>query len=241
MSLGNVLVVEDDNAIRRGLADMLTFAGYSVRQASDGSSGLDSALSMDLDLVLLDILMPKKDGMEVLRELRRSKPTLPVIFLTARGEEEEIVRGLGAGADDYVVKPFGIQELLARVQAVLRRSAERPNPLKRLAIAGRNIDFDRREALFPDGSRATLSERETEVLAFLAANPGRAISREELLSRVWGLDPRGVQTRTVDMTVARLRELLRDDPSAPAVIITVRAKGYMLASDDPSALDRGGA
>lgn len=233
--LAHVLLVEDDHAIRRGVADMLSFAGYSVLQAADGSAGLDAALSADLDLVLLDMLMPKKDGLEVLKELRKAKPSLPVIFLTARGEEEEIVRGLGAGADDYVVKPFGIQELLARIRAVLRRSAERPMPMKRLVIAGRTIDFDRREVVLQDGSRVTLSERESEVLGFLSANAGRAVSREELLSRVWGLDPRGVQTRTVDMTIARLRELLRDDPSDPAVVVTVRAKGYMLAVDDPGA------
>lgn len=237
MPLANVLIVEDDSAIRRGLADMLTFAGYSVRQAADGNAGLDAALSADLDLVLLDILMPKKDGMEVLRELRKAKPALPVIFLTARGEEEEIVRGLSAGADDYIVKPFGIQELLARVQAVLRRSAQRPSPLKKMLIATRTIDFDRREVVLQDGARVMLSERESDVLAFLAANAGRAVSREELLSRVWGLDPRGMHTRTVDMTIARLRELLRDDPTSPAVIVTVRAKGYMLAVDSPRSTD----
>lgn len=233
MPLANVLIVEDDGAIRRGLCDMLTFAGYAVRQAEDGSTGLEAAVGGEFDLVLLDILMPKKDGMEVLRELRKSKPALPVIFLTARGEEEEIVKGLGAGADDYIVKPFGIQELLARVKAVLRRSAERPKPLKKMVIAGRTVDFDRREVVLQDGSRAVLSEREAEVLAFLAANAGRAVSREELLSRVWGLDPRGMQTRTVDMTIARVRELLRDDPADPAVVVTVRAKGYMLAVDAP--------
>lgn len=234
LPLANVLIVEDDEAIRRGIADMLSFSGYAVRQAADGAAGLDLALSAQLDLVLLDILMPKKTGLEVLRELRKAKPSLPVIFLTARGEQEDIVRGLGAGADDYVVKPFGIQELLARVQAVLRRSAQRPSPIKKLSIGGRTIDFDRREVVHPDGTRCVLSERESEVLAFLAANAGRAVSREELLSRVWGLDPRGVQTRTVDMTIARLRELLRDEPAQPAVVVTVRAKGYMLAVDAPS-------
>jgi len=231
MPLGTVLVVEDDAAIRRGLADMLRFAGYDVREAGDGQAGLDAALTAQVDLVLLDILMPKLDGFGVLRELRRARQTLPVIMLTARGEEEDKVRGLKEGADDYIVKPFGTAELLARVQAVMRRSPERPVTLKKLGLAGRTIDFERREAVLADGTRHPLSEREAELLAYLASSRGRAVSRDELLSRVWGLDPRGVQTRTVDMTVARLRELLRDDPEDPKMIVTVRAKGYMLGAD----------
>jgi DNA-binding response OmpR family regulator len=229
MPLATVLIVEDDPAIRRGLCDALKFGGYSTREAADGAAGLEAALADGIDLVLLDILMPRMDGLQVLTELRRARPALPVIFLTARGQEEDRVRGLRAGADDYVVKPFGATEVLARIEAVLRRSAERPRPVRTLTLAGRTIDFERREVVFADGRRAALPEREAEVLAYLAASPGRAVSREELLSRVWGVDPRGVQTRTVDMAVARLRELLEDDPAAPAVIVTVRAKGYMLA------------
>jgi DNA-binding response OmpR family regulator len=226
-----VLVVEDDAAIRRGLVDMLRFAGYQVREAPDGQAGLDAALTGGVDLVLLDILMPRLDGLSVLRELRKARATMPVIMLTARGEDEDKVRGLKEGADDYIVKPFSAPELLARVQAVLRRSPERPVALKRLTVAGRTIDFERREAVLADGTRHSLSERESELLAYLAASRGRAVSRDELLSRVWGLDPRGVQTRTVDMTVARLRELLGDNPENPVVIVTVRAKGYMLGPD----------
>lgn len=229
MAMSTVLVVEDDPAIRRGVVDALSFSGYHVREAPDGVEGLGQAASPDVDLVLLDILMPRKDGMQVLKELRQIRPSVPVIFLTAKGEEEDRVRGLRLGADDYVVKPFSADELIARVEAVLRRSAERPKPVKVLEISGRTIDFERREATLPGGQRASLSEREAEVLLYLASNRGRAISREELLSRVWGIDPRGVQSRTVDMTVARLREVLIDDPADPKVIVTVRAKGYMLA------------
>jgi two-component system, OmpR family, alkaline phosphatase synthesis response regulator PhoP len=235
LPLANILIVEDDNAIRRGLADAMKYAGYHTLEAADGKAGLDLALASDVDLILLDIRMPKMDGLEVLREVRRARPSLPVIFLTARGEEEDKVRGLKAGADDYVVKPFSATELIARVEAVLRRSAERPSGLPRLEIGGRTIDFERREVRFGDGQRAVLSQREGEVLAYLAANRGRAVTREELLARVWGLDPRGVHTRTVDMAVARLREQLRDDPDHPAVIVTVRAKGYMLVMDDAGA------
>ncbi len=237
MSLGTVLVVEDDPSIRRGVCDALKFTGYSVREAADGRAGLDAALAGELDLVLLDILMPKMDGMEVLRELRKSKGSLPVIFLTAVGEEQDLVRGLKLGADDYVIKPFGVSELLARIEAVLRRSPGRPAGVPRIVVAGRTIDFERREAVLEDGTRASLTPRESELLAYLAANRGRAVSREELLQQVWGLDPRGMQTRTIDMAVARIRELLRDDPAVPRVIATVRAKGYMLAGEEPGTPD----
>jgi DNA-binding response OmpR family regulator len=233
MPLGNLLVVEDDAAIRRGLVDSLRFAGYTVREAADGREGLEAAAADGIDLVLLDILMPKMDGMGVLRELRRIRPSLPVIFLTARGQENDRVHGLKAGADDYVVKPFSVAELLARVEAVLRRTPERPTGMSRLCIAGRTIDFERREITHQSGDREVLAQREAEVLAYLSTNRGRAVTREELLSRVWGVDPRGVTTRTVDMAVARLRVQLRDDPDDPRVIQTVRGKGYMLAPECP--------
>ena len=235
MSLGTVLIVEDDTSIRRGIVDSLRFSGYTVREAADGEAGLDAALAEGIDLVLLDIMMPKMDGLEVLGELRKARPALPVIFLTARGEQEDRVKGLRLGADDYVVKPFGVDELVARVEAVLRRSAERPLDTPTLSIAGREIDFERRQARLPSGEVRSLTEREAEVLRFLNANRGRAVSRDELLRKVWGLDPRGTHTRTVDMAVARLRENLDDDPSSPAVIATIRGKGYILADDTDAA------
>lgn len=226
-----ILVIEDDNAIRRGLCDALRCASYDPIEASDGEAGLAAALTASPDLVLLDVLMPRLDGFEVLRRIRKAQPGLPVIMLTARGEEADRVRGLREGADDYVVKPFSAGELLARVAAVLRRSPARPAAVERIVIAGRSIDLDRREVVFADGRRESLTEREAQLLAYLARNPGRAVARDELLQAVWGLDPRGLQTRTVDMTVARLRELLGDDPAEPRVIVTVRAKGYMIATD----------
>jgi len=225
-----VLVVEDDAAIRRGLCDALRFAGYQVREAADGQAGLDLALAASPDLVLLDVLLPKLDGFAVLDALRKARPTLPVILVTARGSEPDRVHGLRGGADDYVVKPFSATELLARVEAVLRRSAERPQPVPTLDLAGRRVDFARREVTVGDEAPRPLSEKEAEILRYLAENPTRAISREELLQNVWGLDPRGVTTRTVDMHVARLREKLGDHPDRPEVIATVRAKGYMLAA-----------
>ena len=230
--LGTVLVVEDDEAIRRGLVDSLELSGYTVVEAADGDRGLERGLTVEIDLALLDVLLPGRDGFEVLTELRRAKPSVPVIMLTARGAEEDRVRGLRGGADDYVVKPFSTTELLARVEAVLRRSAERPQAVATLEIAGRTIDFERREVAVPGGESFQLTEREAALLAFLAANRTRAVSRDELLRCVWNLDPRGVRTRTVDMHVARLRERLEEDPSQPKVLVTVRNKGYMLGSAD---------
>jgi DNA-binding response OmpR family regulator len=229
MNRQRILVVEDDSAIRRGIGDALRFSGYEVAEAADGVTGLDCALTGAIDLVLLDVLMPKKDGFAVLQELRIARPTMPVIMLTAKGEEHDRVRGLRAGADDYVVKPFSATELLARVAAVLRRSPERSEQTSTLLVAGRSIDLNRREVTFPDATRVQLSEKEAATLGHLVRNRGRAISRDELLKAVWGLDPRGMQTRTVDMTIARLREILRDDPLHPKVIVTLRSKGYMLA------------
>ena len=225
-----ILVIEDDPAIRQGLVDALEYGGYATIACSDGLEGRDQALAVDADLVLLDVILPGLSGFEVLAEIRRSRPTLPVILVTAKGAEADRVFGLKNGADDYVVKPFSAVELLARVEAVLRRSAERPLDVDRVETMGRAIDFGRREVVLPDGSTRQLSERETDLLRYLAASPQRAIARTELLQHVWGLDPSGVHTRTVDMHVARLREKLGDDSSEPRVIVTVRGKGYMLGA-----------
>lgn len=225
-----VLVVEDDAAIRRGIVDSLKFEGYTTFEAGDGAAGLDMALGVQCNLILLDLVLPKRDGLSILKEVRQAKPTLPVIILTARGEEHDRVQGLKLGADDYVVKPFSVKELLARVQAVLRRSPERPMDVDEVKFPGGTADLNRRELRFDEGDRCELSDREMELLRYLAINGGRAISRDEILSRVWGMDPAGVATRTIDMHVARLREKLRDDAHEPKVLLTVRGKGYMFAT-----------
>jgi DNA-binding response OmpR family regulator len=228
-----VLVVEDDPAIRRGVVAALTFAGYDVLEAGDGTRGLALAENAEVDLVLLDVVLPGPDGLEILRRVRETQPTRPVILLTARAAEDDRVGGLAAGADDYVVKPFSVKELLARVEAVLRRSPERPRPVERIECDGLVIDLARREVRHPDGGRVDLSEKEAELAAYLAANAGRAISREELLRHVWRLDPRGVTTRTIDMHVMRLREKLRDDTTPPRRVLTVRGQGYAWAAAEP--------
>ncbi|HRU05332.1 MAG TPA: response regulator transcription factor [Candidatus Brocadiia bacterium] len=225
----SVLIVEDDDAIRRGVVGALEYAGYAALEACDGEEGLKAAFGAGVDLLLLDLALPRMDGMDVLKEVRKGRPGLPVIILTARSAEDDRVRGLREGADDYVVKPFSARELLARVEAVLRRSAERPRPVARLKLGGREVDLERREVVAPGGGVEPLTEREGALLAYLAANAGRAISRDEILSRVWGIDPRNLDTRAVDMAVARLREKLGDVGGAPKLVLTVRGQGYALA------------
>jgi len=220
-----VLVVEDDPAIRRGLVDTLTASGYETREAGDGNVALEMALGGAIDLALLDVMMPGMDGFDLLEKIRGSKPGLPVIMVTALGDEKDRVRGLQIGADDYIVKPFSALELVARVQAVLRRSAERPATVGTVEIAGRQIDLERREIRFEDGTIQPISEKEAELLQYLAGAAGRPVERDELLQRVWGLDPRGLSTRTIDMHIARLRDKLKDDGT---LIKTIRGRGYML-------------
>ncbi len=225
-----VLVVEDDASIRTGLVDALQFAKYEVLSTGDGQEGLELGLSVELDLVIIDVVLPNLSGFEILVEIRRSRPRLPIILVTARGAESDRIFGLEHGADDYVVKPFSAKELLARVKAVLRRSAERPLDVSGIEIGDRHVDFERREIQCEDGTNLQFSEKEAELFRYLVENPGRAIARAELLERVWGLKSSGVETRTVDMHIARLREKIGDDSQSPRYILTVRGKGYMLAS-----------
>lgn len=230
MSLARVVVVEDETPIRIGVGEALRAAGYETIEAADGQAGLQAARRPGVDLVLLDLMLPKLDGSSVLSQLRTTHPSLPVIILTARGDEDDRVAGLRAGADDYVVKPFSARELVARVHAVLRRSPERPTGVRRLDLGSAVIDFERREIVLPDGRLQSLSETECDLMAHLAANAGRAISRDELLTRLWGISGQSVETRTIDMHIARLRSKLADITGRPpeAFIATVRGKGYML-------------
>ena len=223
-----VLVVEDDAAIRRGLVDALGFAGYDVLECDNGTEAADIARASSVDLVLLDVMLPGADGFEVLDRLRKDAPSLPVIMVTARGAEEDRVRGLKDGADDYVVKPFSAKELLARVDAVLRRVPEREFDIKWLLAGDARIDLDS-GTVTRGGSDVRLTEREVAILRYLHACAGRPVDRNEMLQRVWRFNPQGQETRTVDMHVARLRDKIEDDPSDPQIIVTVRGKGYMLS------------
>lgn len=229
-----VLVIDDDLAIRRGLRDALRHEGYGVLEAGDAIEGQRLALNAEAGLVLLDLVLPGGSGLGVLERIREARPALPVIVLTARGGEDDRVRGLRLGADDYVVKPFSVRELLARVDSVLRRSPERTDgaallPVLLLPPDG-EIDLQGLEVRFADGTASPLSPLEADLLRYLAGNAHRATSREELLQWIWKVNPRHVQTRSVDMAVARLRRKLRDDDDPPRVLLTVRGKGYRLAS-----------
>ena len=228
-----VVVIEDEDAIRRGVVDALRAAGFEPIDASDGEAGLQAARQADVDLVLLDLLLPKMDGFEVLTQLRVTHPSLPVIILTARGSEDDRVRGLRSGADDYVVKPFSARELLARVDAVLRRTPDRPVPVVRITGGDTTVDCGRREVTYASGERVALSEMEASILERLAAHSGRAVSRDELLASVWGLRDGGIETRAIDMHITRLRQKLvgSDADSSYEWIVTVRGKGYMLGPD----------
>ncbi|MDY3563131.1 response regulator transcription factor [Gemmata sp. JC673] len=230
MPKAHIVVVEDEPAIRRGVSDALRLSGYDVTETADGAAGLREAGSAGVDLVLLDIMLPKRDGLEVLSELRRTNPTRPVVLLTARGSEDDRVRGLRMGADDYVVKPFSAKELIARVEAILRRTMRSVSEVRVVQLGSGAIDLLRREVRWGDGTRLDLSETEAALLKYLVSNRERAVSREELLSRVWGIGTAGLETRAVDMHVARLRAKLRDPAKGddqPEVIVTVRAHGYM--------------
>lgn len=209
-----ILTIEDDPAIRRGIVDALEFSGYEVIEASDGSVGQQRALNCEYDLLLLDLGLPGVPGMEILRSVRQLRPAQAIIILTAKGEEENRVAGLREGGDDYVVKPFSVKELMARVEALLRRSALSQGSAT-VSFGLGVVDFERRELRYDDQSRAELSEKEAQLLQYLIQNSGRAISRNELLSSVWQLSPQGINTRTIDMHIARLREKLRDNSGAP--------------------------
>lgn len=220
------LVIEDDAAIRRGVLDALRAAGHQPTEAARGDDGLQLALTGDFDLVLLDIVLPGNSGWEILRVVRAARPELPIIVLTACGAENQRVDGLQSGADDYVVKPFSLRELLARVDAVLRRAPARSPGPSTVAFDGGVIDMVKRSLTLDDGRTVELSEKEAEVLVFLAARSGQVVTREQLLAGVWGLDPKGLNTRTVDMHITRVREKLRDDAAHPRVLKTVWGRGY---------------
>lgn len=227
-----ILLIEDDPAIRDGLDDALQHAGYEVLPCACGRDGGEQALRADYDLLLLDLTLPHRDGLDILEELRLARPTLPVILLTARGTEEDRVRGLQLGADDYVPKPFGIRELLARIEAVLRRSPERPDDVSRVAFTGGVADLPGRRIRHDDGTEEPLSEREASLLRYLASRRGTPVRRDAILAHVWGIDGTHLDTRTIDMHVVRLRGKLRDDRDAPHIIRTVRGVGYVFHGED---------
>jgi len=218
----SVLIVEDDPALLRGLQDNFDLAGYRVIAARDGNAGLEAALADRPDLVLLDIMLPGLDGYEVCRRIREAGLDVPVLMLTARGQEEDIVRGLNLGADDYVTKPFSIKELLARCNAFLRRRrAEMPDVF---AFGDCRLDLGSHK-LFRGEVEISLSPKEFRLLELFARRAGRALTRDEILTSVWGTGIL-VTTRSVDRCVTTLRHKIEPDSRQPTFIRTIRDVGY---------------
>ena len=226
-----ILVVEDEEAIRTGLIDVLVFHGYEVDSAATGPEGLEKALTGKFELILLDIMLPGMDGYEICDRIRVVDRNQPIIMLTAKTSDEEIIQGLKLGADDYVPKPFSVQQLVLRIEAVLRRSQIGRKYARTLSIGDVDIDTENLSGL--NGSdEIAFTKREVEVLSYLAQNSERPVSREELLAKVWGY-ARGlnIETRTVDIHIAKLRRKIEVDPKAPERLITVRGAGYRLVTE----------
>ncbi len=226
-----VLVVEDNEDLAFGLRNNLEIEGYEVTVAADGEAGLEAALKGGNDLIILDLMLPGMDGLRVLRELRDGGIEVPVMVLTARGEEVDKVRGLRLGADDYVTKPFGVMELLARIEALLRRSGgSRAEEV--IEIGDLTMDVAAR-VVSRGGRRVELAPRELDLLFAMVRNRDKVVSRQQLLTEVWGHTGE-VVTRTVDTHVAELRRKLEADPSSPRYIQTVRKVGYRFDTEKPS-------
>ena len=219
-----VLIVEDDQAMAVALRDGFSYEGYAVQVARDGATGLQLATEKSHDLVILDVMLPRMSGLDVCRQLRSAGNDTPVIMLTARGQEIDKVLGLKTGADDYVTKPFSFLELMARVEAVLRRASKPAEEAESVSFGDVEINFKTFEA--SKGGRAVeLSPREFKMMKYFAEHRGEVVTRDQLLDHVWGYEGLPL-TRTVDMHIAKLRQKIEDTPSDPRHIITVHRVGY---------------
>jgi DNA-binding response OmpR family regulator len=222
MTTDSILIVEDDPTLLRGLTDNFRAHGYEVRTAADGNAGLAAALGEPPGLMLLDIMLPKLNGFEICRQVRARKLDLPIIMLTAKGQEEDIVRGLELGADDYVTKPFSIRELVARVRALLRRRAGADESVHRIGDA----TFDRAaHKLTRNGAEIPLTTKEYRMLEYFVRRPNRALARSDIIDHVWGRSLI-VTSRSVDRCITTLRGKIEPDPHKPTFIHTIRDVGY---------------
>ena len=219
-----LLIIEDDVSILRGLKDNLTFEGYQVHTVGDGQEGLQMALEQHFDLLLLDLMLPGMNGYEICRRIKKEKPELPVIMLTARGSEMDKIAGLDIGADDYLTKPFSIPELLARIRAVMRRAKPGNDQLESYSFANVKLDFKKYQATVND-NEIKLSSKEFSIMKYFVEHEGEVIQRQELLEAVWGYDVTP-DTRTVDNFILDLRKKLEEIPSNPKHIVSVRGAGY---------------
>ncbi len=219
-----ILVVEDEPAMVAGLRDNFEFEGYEVITACDGAEGLRRALDESPDLVVLDVMMPRMSGLEVCKQIRAKRASIPIIMLTARGQEVDKVVGLELGADDYVTKPFSIRELLARVKSVLRRTAVLPKDKDQHSFADVEVDL-RRCRVLRSGKVIDVSSKEFELLKYFICHAGETLSRDRLLEEVWGYET-SPTTRTVDTHLVHLRQKLEPDPEQPQYFLTVHGTGY---------------
>ncbi|MCP4612853.1 MAG: response regulator transcription factor [Planctomycetes bacterium] len=217
-----ILIVEDDPVMLRGLKDNFEFKGYGVLTAADGEEGLNAALNKKPDLILLDIMLPKINGYEICRLIRKENLTMPIIMLTAKGEESDIILGLNLGADDYVTKPFSIKELLARVEAFLRRSRQVEQDI--YEFGDYRLDIPARK-LTCKSDEIKLSPKEFSLLEYFVKKPGRALTRDDILNMVWGYDS-FIGSRSIDRFVTTLRNKIEPDPHNPTFIHTIREIGY---------------
>jgi two-component system alkaline phosphatase synthesis response regulator PhoP len=224
---GNVLFVEDEEALQMTVGDRLRNEGYAVDCASNGDDGFEKATQLPFDLIILDVMLPKRDGFEICKGIRDAGLITPILMLTARGQTLDKVNGLKIGADDYVTKPFNMLELVARVEALMRRAPIRPEPPAQsgaVDFGSIHVDLLGTEAS-RDGKPVNLSAREFHLLRYLLEHRGATLSREELLKQVWGYSA-DMYTRTVDVHIASLRQKLEDDPKQPKFILTVQGLGY---------------
>jgi len=219
-----ILIVEDEPGMVAGLRDNFEFEGYQVLSAMDGVSGLERALADTPDLVILDVMMPRMSGLDVCKQLKSKRPAIPIIMLTARGQEVDKVVGLELGADDYVTKPFSIRELLARVKAVLRRVESVPKGRDRYTFGDVEVNLQSCQ-VSRRGGALDFSSKEFDLLKFFLSHPGEALSRDRLLEEVWGYD-KFPTTRTVDAHIVRLRQKLEPKPDDPRFFLTVHGTGY---------------
>ncbi len=228
----SLLVVEDEVAIRTGLIDVFVFHGFDVDWAETGPVGLEKAQSGQFDLILLDVMLPGMDGFEICNRVRAENPSQPIIMLTAKGSEEDIIQGLTLGADDYVTKPFSVAQLVLRAQAVLRRSGHTEQQTSHIHL-GDDTTIDIANLCGQGGdTQFKFTKREMEILEYLYAHKARPVPREELLNQVWGYAKEmDIETRTVDIHMAKLRRKLEPDPSQPQYLITVRGAGYRLMAN----------
>jgi DNA-binding response OmpR family regulator len=219
-----ILIIEDEPALVTGLRDAFAHNGFCVASAGDGETGLNLALSNEHDVIILDLMLPKKDGMEVCRELRSRNIWTPVIMLTARSAEPDRVAGLELGADDYVTKPFSVRELVARARALLRRTTQPEGVADRVRVGGAVVDF-KQYAVFKGSVRYALTPMEVSLLRMFLNHPNEVITRERLLNEVWGFDAFPT-TRTIDTFLLRLRHKIETDSRRPRHFITVHGAGY---------------